>query len=337
MEKTLHIVEKRKLYFAIAIIFILVGFIAMGVNAAMGRGAFSMAVEFSGGTSMDISIGQEFNNDDIAQIVKDATGEEATIQKVGDGTSVSLKTKSLTADQRSDVQNAIAEKYGLEKDNFTIQDVSATISSEMVKTSIFSVVLACLCMLIYVSIRFKDFSMGASAILALCHDALLVVGSYALFRIPLDNSFIAAVLTVLGFSINATIVIFDRVRENRTKLGRNNYAQLADVSVTQTLSRSVFTSLTVFFTIVCLYIFGVQSVREFVLPIGVGVVCGTYSSVFLSANFWYMISMAKQKKKTGNVAVVPAPQPKAPVEKAEAPAAAPTKSAKKKSKKKRKQ
>lgn len=293
----MQIVKRRKIYFAIAIVFILVGIVAMIVNAAMGNGAFNTDVEFSGGTSMDISIGKEFNNEDIAKIIKDTTGENAQIQKVGDGKSVNIKTKSLSADARKEVQSALSEKYGLESQNFSIQDVSATISSEMVRTSILSVVIACICMLIYVSIRFKDFSMGASAILALCHDSLLVVGSYAVLRIPLSNSFIAAVLTVLGFSINATIVIFDRVRENRTKIGRNNYEELINVSVKQTLTRSIFTSLTVFFTVACLYLLGVQSVREFVLPIAVGVVCGTYSSVFLSGNFWYIISVEKSKKK----------------------------------------
>ena len=139
--------------------------------------------------------------------------------------------------------------------------------------------------------------MGASAILALCHDALIVVGSYAVLRIPLSNSFIAAILTVLGYSINATIVIFDRIRENRTKLGRNNYSALVDTSVKQTMTRSLFTSLTTFFTVLCLYIFGVQSVREFVLPIAIGIICGTYSSIFISGNIWYIISNATNKKK----------------------------------------
>lgn len=227
----------------------------MIVNAGMGNGAFSTDVEFSGGTSIEVSIGKEFENNDITNIVKEATGENnPQVQKVGDGHSVTIKTKSLSTEVRSKLQTALSEKYDLKPENFSIQDVSATISSEMVRTSILSVVVACVFMLIYVSIRFKDFSMGASAILALCHDALIVVGSYAVLRIPLSNSFIAAILTVLGYSINATIVIFDRIRENRTKLGRNNYSALVDTSVKQTMTRSLFTSLTTFFTVLCLYI-----------------------------------------------------------------------------------
>lgn len=294
----MQIVKNRFIFIAISVIVILAGFAAMIINAGMGKGAFSTDVEFSGGTSIEVSIGKEFDNKDITNIVKETTGENnPQVQKIGDGNSVNIKTKSLSADVRTKLESALSEKYGLKSENFSIQDVSATISSEMVKTSILSVVIACLAMLVYISIRFKDFSMGASAILALCHDALIVVGSYAILRIPLSNSFIAAILTVLGYSINATIVIFDRVRENRTKLGRNNYEALINTSVKQTLTRSLFTSLTTFFTVLCLFIFGVQSVREFVLPISIGIVCGTYSSIFIAGNVWYIVSSATAKNK----------------------------------------
>lgn len=294
----MQIVKNRFIFIAISVIVILAGFAAMIINAGMGKGAFSTDVEFSGGTSIEVSIGKEFDNKDITNIVKETTGENnPQVQKIGDGNSVNIKTKSLSADVRTKLESALSEKYGLKSENFSIQDVSATISSEMVKTSILSVVIACLAMLVYISIRFKDFSMGASAILALCHDALIVVGSYAILRIPLSNSFIAAILTVLGYSVNATIVIFDRVRENRTKLGRNNYEALINTSVKQTLTRSLFTSLTTFFTVLCLFIFGVQSVREFVLPISIGIVCGTYSSIFIAGNVWYIVSSATAKNK----------------------------------------
>jgi SecD/SecF fusion protein len=139
--------------------------------------------------------------------------------------------------------------------------------------------------------------MGACSILALCHDALIVLGAYAVLRIPMGNSFIAAILTVLGYSINATIVIFDRIRENRSRVGRNNYEELVNVSVKQTLTRSLFTSLTTFFTVACLYVLGVDSVKEFVLPIAVGIVCGTFSSVCIAGNLWYVVSAYREKRK----------------------------------------
>ena len=167
----------------------------------------------------------------------------------------------------------------------------------MKKNSIISIVVACICMLIYVSLRFKDFDIGASAVLALCHDALIVTGSYALFRIPFNNNYIAVILTILGYSINATIVIFDRLREDRKVIGRNNFEALVDSSVTKTLARSIFTSLTVFIASGCLLIWGVDSIKQFALPITVGVICGGYSSVFISGNIWYLLATARYNRK----------------------------------------
>lgn len=294
----MQIVKNRFIFFAISLVLILGGIALMVINSATGKGAFDYDVEFIGGTSMDVSIGAQFENSDVESIVKEVTGEAAPqVQKIDDGTSVAIKTKSLDSETRSELQSKLSEKYNLTEANFSVQDVSATISKEMVRDSVKSVVVACLFMLVYVSIRFKDFKMGACSILALVHDALVVLGAYALLRIPLNNSFIAAILTVLGYSINATIVIFDRVRENRSRIGKNNYEELVNTSVKQTMTRSLFTSLTTFFTVACLYVLGVDSVKEFVLPIAVGIVCGTYSSVCIAGNIWYVLCALADKKK----------------------------------------
>lgn len=293
----MKIVKNRFIYIAISIVLILLGIASMIFNAAQGNGAFNYDIQFTGGTSIQVDLGTAATDDEISQIVADVTGEAPAQIQALEGNSKIIKTKSLDAETRNSVQSAIMEQYGIEADSFTIQDVSGTISGEMKKNAVLSVVVACIFMLIYVSIRFKDFNTGASAVIALCHDALIVLGSYALFRIPLNNNFIAAILTVLGYSINATIVIFDRVRENRKIVGRNNFEGLVDTSVKQTLTRSIFTSLTTFFTVAALYIFGVDSIKQFALPIAVGVICGTYSSVFISGNIWYLLSSAAYKKK----------------------------------------
>lgn len=295
----MQIVEKRVIYIAISVVLILAGIVGMIVNAGMGNGAFSTDVEFSGGTSIEVSIGKEFENNDITNIVKETTGENnPQVQKVGDGHSVTIKTKSLSTEVRSKLQTALSEKYDLKPENFSIQDVSATISSEMVRTSILSVVVACVFMLIYVSIRFKDFSMGASAILALCHDALIVVGSYAVLRIPLSNSFIAAILTVLGYSINATIVIFDRIRENKASMKRgDDLEELVDLSITQTLTRTIYSNVTTFIMVFMIFIMGVTSIKEFTLPLMVGLVCGAYSSVCITGAVWFVLTKKFGKKK----------------------------------------
>lgn len=293
----INFVKHKAVYIAISVIFILVGVGFMAYNAANGNGAFNYDVQFIGGTSIQADLGQEFENNDITAIIADTTGDTAPqVQKVGNGTSVAIKIKNIDDEQRMALNSAIAEKYGIEETDITVQEVSATFSSEMQKNAVISVVLACLAMLLYVSIRFREFKTGLSCIIALIHDALIVLGSYAVFRIPMDSAFIAAVLTVIGYSINASVVIFDRIRENRKRYGRKNYVELVNNSLNQTLRRSLFTSLTSFFAIVCLYVFGVQSVKEFALPISIGIIAGTYSSVCLSANIWYILSAASGKK-----------------------------------------
>lgn len=296
----MHIVKNRTIYLGISVVLIALGIASMIFNAATGKGAFNYDIQFTGGTSIQVDLGKSATDDEVSALFKEVTGQApAQIQSL-EGNTKLIKTQSLEEDVRNAVQDKFMEEYGIAADAFTIQDVSGTISNEMKRTAALSIVVACIAMLIYVSIRFKDFSTGASAVLALCHDALVVLGSYALFRIPMNNNFIAAILTVLGYSINATIVIFDRVRENRRIIGRNNYEALIDTSVKQTLTRSLFTSLTTFFTVFCLYIFGVDSIKQFALPITVGIVCGTYSSIFVAGNIWYILSNIKlNKKKTG--------------------------------------
>ncbi|MDO5388219.1 MAG: protein translocase subunit SecF [Clostridia bacterium] len=293
----MKIVKYRKIYIVISMVFIIIGIAAMIFNSVKGNGAFNYDIQFTGGTSIQVDLGQAVSDEEVSQVIQDITGEApAQIQSLEE-TSKIIKTKSLEVETRNEIQEALKDKYGIENDSFTIQDVSGTISSEMKKNSVLSIVISCVCMLIYVSLRFKDFNIGASSVLALCHDALIVTGSYALLRIPFNNNYIAVVLTILGYSINATIVIFDRLREDRKVIGRNNFEALVDTAVNQTLRRSIFTSLTVFFTVVCLCIWGVDSIKQFALPIAVGVVAGAYSSVFISGNIWYILASLRFKKK----------------------------------------
>lgn len=293
----MKIVKNRFIYIAISVVLILLGIASMIFNAIKGEGAFNYDIQFTGGTSIQVDLGKEASDEEVSSLVESIIGEApAQIQSL-DGNVKLIKTKSLDVETRNNVQAGIIEKYGNTSEDFTIQDVSGTISSEMKRDAIISILVSCVFMLIYITVRFKDFNTGASAVIALCHDVLVVLGSYALFRIPLNNNFIAAILTVLGYSINATIVIFDRVRENRRLIGRSNFESLVDTSVKQTLTRTVFTSLTTFFTIFALCVFGVDSIKQFAIPITVGVVCGAYSSVFISGNIWYILSNISYKKK----------------------------------------
>jgi protein-export membrane protein, SecD/SecF family/protein-export membrane protein SecF len=291
----IQVIKNRYIYFGIALVLILIGIGCMIFNTAKGNGPFNFDVQFTGGTAVDVNIGTEFSNDDIAAIITDVTNNKSPqIQKVGaDGTQVTIKIKSIDPDTRTALKEAILEKYPGATD-FSVSDVSGTVSKEMQRAAILAIIVACIAMLIYVTVRFHDVKTGSSAVMALIHDALMVICCYAVFRIPLSTTFIAVILTILGYSINASIVIFDRVRENRRRI--RDDAELIDVSINQTLTRSLFTSFTTFLTVLSLYIFGVKDIKDFALPIMVGVICGTYSSVLLSGNFWYMLSNAGKKE-----------------------------------------
>jgi len=293
----MQIVQKRKIWFLISIIFIAAGLIAMPINSMLGRGMLNYDVEFIGGTQMQVSIGEDFNNDDIANIVKDVTNQTAPqVQRILGKDEVNIKIRSVDETTRNSIIEQLKAKYS-NAEMLQVSDVSSTISGEMQKTSILAITVSCFAMLIYITIRFKDLKSGLSAILALIHDMLIVIGAYAILRIPINTSFIAAVLTIVGYSINNTIVVFDRIRENKKVYKRNDFENLINNSVKQTLTRSINTSLTTLFTITAIYILGVASIKEFAMPIIIGIIAGTYSSIFISTSLWYIFNTNKVKAK----------------------------------------
>ncbi len=291
----MNIVKNRFKFFAISVILIICGIAAMALNQAKGNGIFNFDIEFTGGTEMTVHMG-DVPNDEIVQVVKDVTGQSnPQVQKLIGTENVTIKTQSMDSETRTELSKALKEKFSLTDDAIlSVQDISGTISGEMQKTAAVAVIIACVAMLIYITIRFMDLKMGVSSILALVHDVLIMLAFYAIFRIPVNNSFIAALLTVLGYSINATIVIFDRVRENKKLMGRSSTEEIINTSLYQTMRRSIYTSLTTLFAIGAVYVFGVQSVKEFALPMMVGIISGAYSSVFLSGSIWYTFTGKKQ-------------------------------------------
>ena len=288
---TFKIVENKKKFFSLSILLIAIGLGVMGFNMSQGKGAFNFHIDFTGGTALTIEMGQEFDNGKVSETVTRITGQSSPqIQKILGTNQVSIKIQSVDSETRTELIEAITEDFSIPVENIlNIQDISGTVSREMQKTSIIAVLVSCVFMLIYITIRFSDFRMGISSILALVHDVLIMVSFYAIFRIPVNTAFIAAILTVVGYSINATIVIFDRVRENRKLLEDKEAEEIVDISVWQTMRRSVYTSLTTLFTIGSLYVLGVQSVKEFALPIMVGIISGVYSSIFISGSLWEML------------------------------------------------
>ncbi len=292
--KNIGFVEHRKIILTVSAIAILSGFVAMGIHSAGGDGALNLSLDFIGGTSTTVTFNEDMElaeiDEKVVPIFEEVTGDaNVQVQKVTGSTEVVFKTAELSEEQGTSIATQMIEKFEVDKDKITTETISSTISSEMKQDAVIAVIVAMILMLIYIWFRFRDIRFGTSAVFALVHDVLVVLASYAILRVSVGSTFIACMLTIVGYSINASIVVFDRIRENLA-FHRNgsDLAEIVDRSVTQTLSRSLFTSLTTFFMIFMLYIFGVSSIREFALPIMVGVVSGAWSSVCIAGNLWYI-------------------------------------------------
>lgn len=297
--KALDFVGKRWVYFAISLVLIVGGFVMMGVNKAQTGNPLNLSLDFVGGTSMTVTFNEqkslsELETDVIPEMEKIA-GSAVQPQPVQNSTDVVFKTNALDVTKRDAIEEMLLDKYGVENEQIVMETIGGTISKETTVKTFASVCVAMVCMLIYIAIRFKNISFGAGGVLALLHDVLVVLAFYAAAKVSVGSTFIACMLTLVGYSINATIVVYDRIRENRSQMGSGaDQKDVINRSITQTLSRSIFTSLTTFIMVAALYVLGVTAIREFALPLMVGIACGTYSSVFLAGSMYYM--MQKNKK-----------------------------------------
>ena len=288
-------VEKRKVFFAISIALVLSGFVAMGVFRATQGNALNYSLDFVGGTSTSVSFNEDMSlekiESEVIPIFTEVTGDNnVQIQKVAGSNEVIFKSVVLDTDKSTELSNQLVEKFAVDKDSITSETISSTISDEMKRDALIAVAVALVLMLLYIWFRFKDLRFGASSVICLAHDVLVVLAFYAFVRISVGSTFIACMLTIVGYSINATIVIFDRVRENlRQRSRQQTLEEVVNESITDTLSRSIFTSLTTFFMVFALFIFGVSSVKEFALPIMIGIICGAYSSSCLAGSIWYVM------------------------------------------------
>lgn len=301
-KKAINFLGKKNLCFIISCVVIVAGWVTMGVHGAGGDGVLNYSMEFKGGTSTNVTFNEDMSLEDISSkvvpVVTKVTGDaEVQTQKVTGTNEVIIKTKTLSVDQRQALNDALVENFGVEEDKITAESISGAVSNEMKRDAIEAVIIATICMLIYIWFRFKDIRFATSAVLALLHDVLVVLTFYAAARWSVGSTFIACMLTIVGYSINATIVIFDRVRENlKIKTNKQSLADLVNLSITQTFTRSINTSLTTVVMVIVLFIMGVSSVREFALPLIVGIVCGTYSSVCITGALWYVMTTHKKEK-----------------------------------------
>ncbi|MFR6513477.1 MAG: protein translocase subunit SecD [Ruminococcus sp.] len=303
--KPINFLGKKKIFFTISIALIVLGFVAIGVNEGKGNGALNYSLEFMGGTSSTVTFDKDYTLEEIDQnivpLIEDAVGDKnVQVQKVQDSNQVIFKTQTLNLEKREAFNKVMADNFGVDESEITTENISSTVSSEMRRDAIVAVIIATICMLLYIWFRFKDVRFATSAVLALLHDVLIVLGFYAIARVSVGNTFIACMLTIVGYSINATIVIFDRIREElKTKKRGTQLDELVNKCITLTLTRSVYTSLTTFVMVAVLYIMGVSSIREFALPLMVGIVCGAYSSVCITGALWYVMKTKIGVKKAG--------------------------------------
>ncbi len=287
----MNIVNKYKLWFSLSLVVIIIGlvmFIYRGVN---------IGIDFVGGTTISIDMGKDFTKSEVDEILSKYSNE-ATSKKVND-TQLEIRSKEFTAEKVSEFFSEIKEKYSLEDSALLSQtEIGESVGKELTTRALIALVIATICMLIYIVVRFEVY-FGIAAIIALIHDVLITLSAYAIFFVPINSPFIAAILTIVGYSINDTIVIFDRIRENKKLHSSKSNEEIANLSLKQSYVRCINTSITTIVVILSVYIF-VPSIREFSFPILIGMISGTYSSLFIATPIWILLTKKRSKEVTVN-------------------------------------
>ena len=285
----IKIIEHKKIWFSISIIIIVIGFLFVSIRG------LNIGIDFQGGTEITMNFGHEFNKAAVDNIIY-KYNPDAITTTANNGTELDIKATNFSTEKTNEMIKEIESTFNLSSDALVSQnEIGPSIGQQLTKGAIIALSIAVICMLIYVAIRF-EFAYGISAIIALAHDALITISIYAIFNIPVNTPFIAAILTVIGYSVNDTIVIFDRIRENRKKMKGESFDSIANKSLSQTMSRSINTTLTTLTTIVAMYIF-VPSIRDFAFPLIIGIVSGGCSSIFIATPVWCVIKNRKSAKK----------------------------------------
>ena len=289
-------VKHSKKFMIVSIVIILAGLIC-----GVFMGGFNLGIDFTGGSILTVDLKQTYEIDDLQTCLSNAGEKGFTVfrlDKTGEGTEAQMRIRPQADEaadiaQRDNILAKIQEVYP-EAELTNVERIGAVASSSLIKNAIFAVAIAGVLILLYISIRF-EFHFGVSSIVCLVHDVLIMMSLVCIFRVEINSSFIAAVLTIVGYSINNTIVVFDRMRETRKASPEIDLDELVDTSLHKTLTRSIYTSITTLATIVILFILGPSSIKEFAFPIIVGLVAGTYSSLFLAAPLWDVL-IRKSKK-----------------------------------------
>ena len=283
------IVEKSKIWFSISLAIILIGVVLMCTRG------LNFGIDFKGGTKLVVELGDNFDKVEVDNIVKEYASDAVT--KTVEGTQYEIKSTELDETKTAELFDALKEKYTLDDSALVSEtQIGPSVGKELSRNAIIAVLVACVAMLVYIAIRF-EFTFGVAAIGALIHDVLITLSVYAIFDIPVNSSFIAAMLTIVGYSINDTIVVFDRIRENNHSMRRSNPAEIANKSINKTLARSINTSLTTLIIIGAVNVF-VPTVREFSFPLLIGIAAVAYSSIFIASPIWVILKNKMNKKKS---------------------------------------
>lgn len=286
--KTYKIMEKKRIWFGVSLAIITLGLVFMLMSG------FNWGIDFTGGNMLHFDIHQTYELQNVREIIEKLDIKEFETKKAGDSRQqLIIRTVELSKEMQTKILDTLKQEWP-ETELIRAEAIDAVIGKELQKQAIIALIIANIGMLAYITIRF-EFKSAIAAVLSLIHDVLIVLSFYAIFSIPIDSSFIAVILTVVGYSINDTIVIFDRIRENLKSMRKRPFEDVINFSISQTLSRSFKTSVTTLITITALFILGGETIKDFTLALIIGVSAGTYSSIFIASPLW---SIFRSKLKT---------------------------------------
>lgn len=300
MNPKFPVLKNFKIFGIISVLLCAVGLVGL-LALPFGVNLFNLDIDFAGGTEMEFNMKQTVTQDiqnEVGALFAETTGQSASsVTSAGDNNQqVLIRSKSIDSETRSKVIEAMKSKYSLTDDDlYANEDVSASVGNDLKAAAFICAIVAIILMMIYITFRF-ELTSGMAAVCCLVHDLLIMLSCYIIFQLPLNTNFIAAALTILGYSINASIIVFDRIRENLRTARKEPFEEIAERSVWQTMGRTINTTLTTLFTIGMIFILGVSSLKEFTLPLIIGILAGAYSSIFLSASLWNFFRKVFRKK-----------------------------------------
>lgn len=293
IHKTFEFIKHRKIYYIISVVIIVIGLVFSLI------GGMNYGIDFTGGTMIQVEMGKQVEINDIEKSLKEFDLNPSIIYAGEGNTQVVIKTtEALDNKERAEIIDALADDFGIkDKDILSSEQFGPSVGDELKLNAVKAVVIASIGMLIYIIFRFKSWKYGMSAIAGVVHDVLMVISFYAIFGFTVNNPFIAAILTLVGYSINDTIVIFDRIRENKHLYKKDSSLVNIDRSINATLNRTIMTSLTTLVVMIPLCIMVSASIREFIIPLMVGVIVGCYSSIFVCSPIYYDLCKDSEESK----------------------------------------